>query len=198
VIAQIGLIIYFRYMAAAGFPQREEIVAVNRDTFTTLMEQLQESLVAAVAATAGCSAERIGRDIYGFDMLLVRPSAVGSQEASLYLQLKSTTLDRPDPAVGHFRYRFHHRAHCERLTRPRTSPKALLLVMLVPRRQPEWTSTSHSHSAVRHACYWVNLEGDPVPPGERPGVRVPTANIFDATALTRLLDHVDEGRPLPK
>ena len=178
VIAQFGAIVYFLYMAAGPSPQHEEIVAVNRDTFTAMMEQLQESLVTAVAATIGCNVERLGRDNYGFDLLLVRPSRVGAQEASLFVQLKSTTLARPAPGATHFGYRFNQREYFERLTRPRTSPKGLLVVMTVPRRQLDWTSTSHTHSVVRHACYWMNLEGDPVPPGERPTVSVPTANIF--------------------
>jgi hypothetical protein len=70
--------------------------------------------------------------------------------------------------------------------------------MTVPRRHPDWTSTGAMHAMIRHTCYWMNLEGEPVPPGERTTGSVLTANISDAESLTRLLDCVAEGRSLPK
>ena len=85
-----------------------------------------------------------------------------------------------------------------KLTMARPTNKAILVVMTVPRDQNTWTSTDHEATTIRHTCYWVNLEGDPMPAATKPQVSVPTANILNAAVLSRLLDLVDEGRPLPK
>ncbi|MGW6310292.1 hypothetical protein [Streptomyces niveus] len=62
-----------------------------------MMEQLQEGYVSSVAASASCSAEVIGKDIFGVDVQFIRPAATHvQQEAMLFAQLKCTTQVTPD------------------------------------------------------------------------------------------------------
>lgn len=173
------------------------ITPVDSRTFTTCMELLQEGFVASVAATAGCTAEFKHRDVHGFDVLITRPSEAGTQEVSVYAQLKNTTTKKPDPRKSHFSYKFKDRDNLKRLAGPRNDPKAILLVMTTTAAQMEWTEVSHDFLTLRHCCYWVHLEGMPVDPNVRsPTVRVPTANRFDAAALRELMDKLDRGLPL--
>lgn len=175
----------------------KRIDPVDSRTFTTCMEQLQESYVTAIAATAGCTVQAINRDVHGLDMLIIRPSEAGTQEVSFYAQLKNTTTTKPDPESDTFPYQFKHRDHLERLAAPRKDPKALLLVMACPPAQAHWSQAVSEELTVRHCCYWAHLEGAAVRPEvQAPTVRVPTANIFDATALRRIMEKLDRGEPL--
>jgi len=158
------------------------------------MEQLQEGYVTSVAATAGCSAEFIRRDIYGFDVRLVRPQDPGTQEVAVMAQLKNTTTLKPDPAKPWFSYQFDKRENLLRLTEPRKDPKAILLVMVTTPGQKSWTECDHESLVLRHCCYWAYLEGQAVRPDVRsPTVHVPTINIFDSVALGEIMDKLDQG-----
>ncbi len=174
------------------------IEAVNDDTFTACMEQLQEGYVASVAATAGCAMEHVRRDIYGMDALLVRPAAEpGKQEVSVFAQLKNTTTVLPDPDKDTFSYQLKKREYFDRLAMDRKDPQAILIVMATSYRQADWTDASHARLEVRHCCYWVSLKGVTAREGvESPSVRIPTSNIFDAVALTTILDKLDRGEAL--
>jgi hypothetical protein len=161
------------------------------------MEQLQEGYVASVAAAAGCNMEPIPRDNYGFDIRLVRPHAPGDEEVVLQAQLKNTTLSKPDPSKSHFSYKLKKREYLERLAAPRRYNKAILVVMATSPKQASWVTVDHEALLVRHCCYWACLEGESVDPTvSSPTVRIPTANIFDGSALNKLMDKIQRGEPL--
>ena len=185
-------------IADDGASSNKQIQPVHAASFTEMMEQLQEGYVASVAATAGCAVQVIRRDIFGFDVLLVRPGETPShQEVSLYVQLKCTTTTKPDPANPHFSYQLKKREYFDRLAARRSSPKALLVVMVTSPRQTEWSGATHDELRVSHCCYWVSLEGQTARPGvQQPTVHVPTSHIFDAMALTEILDKLDRGESL--
>jgi len=170
---------------------------VSASTFTSCMEQLQEGYVQSVAATAGCLFIRQERDMFGMDAMLVRPSTdPAGEETSFYVQLKSTTMVAPSADAEDFSYRFNKREYMSRLAAPRRTVKAVLIVMAVPPGQADWTDVQHSHLAVKQACYWICLEGYEVPDMQKPSVRVPTANLFDAQALTAMMGKIERGEPL--
>jgi hypothetical protein len=80
---------------------RHNIRPVDGRTFTAMMEQLQEGYVASVAACAGCTMEPIPKDLYGFDVRLVRPGRrAGDEEVALNVQLKNTTTTQDQIATN--------------------------------------------------------------------------------------------------
>jgi hypothetical protein len=160
------------------------------------MEQLQEAYVAGVAATAGCLYNPLVRDAYGFDALIVQKRPPRMQELSLYVQLKCTTLVKPDTSRESFGYRLKKHEYFERLAVRRTTPKAILLVMATSPEQATWTSGDHDSLSLRHACYWVSLEGLPLPDSTQPTVHVPMRNRFDAPTLESTLRTLDQGGDL--
>ncbi|MEW2518612.1 DUF4365 domain-containing protein [Actinacidiphila alni] len=161
------------------------------------MEQLQEGYVQSVAATAGCLFIRQERDMFGMDAMLVRPSATPSgEETSFYVQLKSTTMISPSAAAEDFTYRFNKREYMTRLAALRRTVKAVLIVMAVPPGQADWTDVQPSHLAVKQACYWICLEGYEVPDIQKPSIKIPTINLFDARALTAIMGRIERGEPL--
>lgn len=171
-------------------------VAVVERTFTDCMEQLQEAYVSAVAATAGCQYNPKLRDTYGVDAELVRAPDGLKEEISVFVQLKNTTMMKPDPSKTEFTYRFNKRRDMQMLTQRRSGIKKILVVMCTSPLQHEWTSAVHDQLQMIHCCYWTYLEGESVPTVDKPTIRIPTANIFDASALTKILDQLEVGGSL--
>jgi hypothetical protein len=163
-------------------------------THTDAMEQLQEGYVSAVAATAGATAQRVTRDMHKWDLELVRQPDVALEETAVRVQMKSTTGVHPRPGDTHFGFRFESRTDFESLAMRRKLQKRILVVMLIHKDQHRWTYAHQRAMLVRHCCYWLNLEGltAPVKP-VRPVVAVPLANVFDATALTAILNRIEAG-----
>lgn len=174
-------------------PQSELVKVVPR-TFTNAMEQLQEGYVTSVAATAGVTVQNVYRDMHRYDLELVRQPSASSEEVTVKAQLKSTTTISVKPGATHFDYRIDSRAAFNSLTMPRSVVKHILIVMLVHPNQRRWSFVHHRAMLTRQACYWVYLEGQAAPERPlKPVVSVPRANIFDASALTGILDRIEAG-----
>lgn len=116
-----------------------------------------------------------------------------AEEVSIYLQLKNTTTLKPDHSKSEFSYQFKKRRDMEMLTQKRTHLKKILVVMCTSPNQSKWTVAAHERLHMMHCCYWKYLEGSEVPAAEQPTIRIPTNNIFDASALTKILDQVESG-----
>lgn len=184
-------------MSAPTSGHFKKVRAVDDITFTTCMEQLQEAYVTSIASTAGCIIEVVRRDLYGMDVSFLRPNSQGHEESILWAQLKNTTTIRPDAAKEHFSYRLKKRRYLEALAKLRSRPKAVLLVMVTDPDQSIWAVGDHDMLAIRNCCYWTYIEGHAVDTGvESPTVNVPTRNIFDAAALTMLMDTLGRGNPI--
>lgn len=169
------------------------LVKVVARTFTQTMEQLQEGYVKSVAATAGVTAEVRHNDLHKYDLELTRQPDVGLEEVMVRVQMKATTSFSLNAGATHLSYQFRKRADLESLTLPR-SIKHILVVMVVPRDQHHWTSSSQRHLKTRQCCYWANLEGMTVSAGVKsPSVQLPLSQKFDASALTGILNRVEKG-----
>jgi uncharacterized protein DUF4365 len=162
------------------------------------MEQLQEGYVAAVAATAGCAAEFTRRDLYGIDAQIIRGrTSEQGDDVAINIQLKSTTTVKPDQNKGWFSYQFQKRKYFTDLSKMRPTIKTILVVMVTTPVQTEWSKATHDSLQVQHCCYWRSLEGETAREGvQSPSVRIPISNIFDATALTGIMDKIDRGESL--
>ncbi|MFC5213917.1 DUF4365 domain-containing protein [Streptomyces coerulescens] len=179
-------------------PRASHIEAVDKRHVTKMMEQLQQGYVTSVAATAGCTLEVVQGDIWGYDVRFVRPPRSHLDEESMLLaQLKCTTQITPDPAKDYFSYQFTKRQYFDHLVKPRSYPKAILVVMTTPTRQADWTDVSHEGLVTKRCCYWAHLEGIQADPSvKKPSVRIPTKNRLDAVALTKIMEKLDRGEPL--
>lgn len=57
------------------------------------------------------------------------------------------------------------------------------------------TYSHHRGMIVRHCCYWLSMEGMSSA-AQKPTVSVPTANVFNAAALTGILDRIEGGQAI--
>ncbi|WP_157172499.1 DUF4365 domain-containing protein [Nocardia pneumoniae] len=167
------------------------VVPVIERTFTDCMEQLQEGYVAGVAATAGCTCQFLPRDQNGVDALITRQPDLLLEEVSILVQMKNTTLSKPDPSKVTFPYRFNTRRDMQMVAQLRGTPKKILIVMCTTPIQAEWTKATHQNLDMKHCCYWINLEGVAVPEVSKPSIKIPTRNVFDALALTKIMDKLE-------
>ncbi|MFF2352455.1 DUF4365 domain-containing protein [Kitasatospora sp. NPDC058115] len=179
-------------------PRKSHIQAVDPKTVTDMMELLQLGYVTSVAATAGCTVERVSADLWGMDLAFVRPPATPlEEEVMLLAALKCTTQVTPNPARDTFSYQFTKRQYFDHLAKNRRNFKSILIVMTTPVVQADWTEASHDGLLTRRACYWKHLQGMEVDAGvQRPSVKISTSDIFDAQTLIKLMDRVDRGDPL--
>jgi hypothetical protein len=178
---------------AIGDDHSALIRAVDERTMTSCMEQLQEAYVMSVASTAGVSVVNVHRDTHGVDLELVRPFAAPREEVSVKAQLKSSTRIKFPPGADFFSYQFSKREYLERLIAPRKWKKYILIVMAVHPHQDLWTDCSQDFLRLRHCCYWECFEGDVISSAIKPTVRISTKHVFDASALTEILDCIDRG-----
>lgn len=174
------------------------IRAVHGDTFTTLMEQLQEGYVAAVAATAGCSVNWLTRDTFGRDALIVKHWEDDPEETHLYVQLKNTTTEPAGPTASNFSFQFKTAKHATLLAQSATNrAPSVLVVMISHPHQNEWSVGDHDELRVRHCCYWRSIASTDIKPGvSAPSVSIDRAQVFDAEGLLDIMDRIRSGKGL--
>jgi len=179
-------------------PPPEPLEPVDARTLTQTLERLQRASIQAVASTAGYSFEVVEMDVNGLDGRIIRPvPAIGQgEELPVLVAMKATTSIVVDPTKPAFSYQFKDRRHYDALAQRRTIMKAILLVMPAPKAQANWTYVQGG-SLVVPTCYWLSLEGAKIASTTKsPTVQIPTANIFDAAALTGIVDKIDRGERL--
>lgn len=171
------------------------IQPVHEDTFTAMLEQLQEGYVYAVAASAGCSVNVQRRDTFGVDALITRHREGDEFETHLFAQLKCTTTVRAGEDAGDFVFSFKHQRQIERLQQ--TNPSGLptiLIVMVAHPSQANWATGDHDSLTIRHSCYWKHVAGaDPGETDSDLSVRMHRTQLFDAAALLGIMDRIQEG-----
>ncbi len=158
---------------------------------TDLMEQFQESIVRAIAATAGCNVSSTSID-NGTDLQLEH-ELQGEEDAMLKLQLKAVTsgwnMGRTRISAKMPRERF------ERMSRPSPLFNSIVVIMDLPSNPEEWLEVSHPYTYAKHCCYWVNLAGAPTPQGvgNKVTVSAPASNVFDDQSLCVMMDKIRAG-----
>ena len=152
----------------------------------------------AIAATAGCTINRIERDVNGLDVEFILSRGQHLEEVTIRAQLKNTTTRKPDRTKREFSFQFKERKHFDHLAKQRDAVKAILLVMVTDPDQSLWASATHDALKVEKCCYWVNLEGHPASGNKvaSPTIKVPLSNVFDAPALLGMFDRVLAKVPL--
>ena|SRR6185503_19231279 len=157
--------------------------------------ELSYAYLHAVAARArmACAEAHRHEDNSGVDARLVSWGPFENSyftEAYINVQLKATIAQPADD--GH-RYSYflrgveRYKKLCEE---PRMIPR-ILVVMFLPEDSGEWLSHTEERLALRRCAYWTSLLGAPET-ANRDGqtIYIPKANVFDATALTVLMNRI--------
>jgi hypothetical protein len=80
---------------------------------------------------------------------------------------------------------------------PEVGCPRILVVLLLPDNEEEWTDHSEERLLIRHAAYWISLRGAAAS-GNRKTVRVPIprSNLFTPSALNEIMDRIRRREPL--
>jgi hypothetical protein len=152
-------------------------------------EQFSKAFVLAVAALAGCSAAEPEPDVDDIDWTL--SCRLAPRRPKLDLQVKSCTQDGGTPEA--LRYPLKRKSYDGLILTNLLIPRFLALVV-VPLAPEAWLSVSPEQLVLRRSAYWCSLAGLPESENESSvTVHVPRANLFDVTALTGLMQAINEG-----
>lgn len=154
-------------------------------------EHRQESLsvgyVHCVAAMAGWTWSVRNLD-YGADVTLhhiIRKNHYLLESGTfLDLQLKSTTT--ATAARGDISFDLPV-SNYEWLRQPTVQFRRLLVVLILPQDETEWLTLTEQALTVRHAMYWMSLEGRPATSNKRTiRIQIPRENLFSPGFLNQL------------
>jgi hypothetical protein len=160
------------------------------------MEMLQNGYLHAVAAAAGCALAKPTPDVDGIDWIATHASKEHTVDpvADVWLQLKATAQWAPTDLTGKPGFSFVLKnKHLTKLNMSPATKVRLLVVMIVPPDVADWVEATEDYFALRHACYWANLEGT-APTGQtQTTVSVPTQNVFDDRGLCDIMSKIGAG-----
>ncbi|EEN89474.1 hypothetical protein RHOER0001_4354 [Rhodococcus erythropolis SK121] len=156
-------------------------------------EVLQQGVLHAFAAAAGCTLSPPFPDVTGVDWTVTLPSMSHTSviDAQIDVQLKCTETVAP-ASSGEFSFTLKNE-HFEKLARTNISHPRLLLVMICPPDTENWVRSRAHWTLVRHSMYWVNLYGKTPTGMEKSNVRVPYKQRLDDRELCRILHAVGNG-----
>ena len=158
-------------------------------TNTDQEEALSIVYAAAVAARAGYVTTRYDLDRDGVDF---RIQAGGSMRPAIELQLKAT-INLGEPKNGCFHYPLNIRNYD--LLRIDTQTPRLLVVLKLPAENEEWMTITANELILRHAAYWLNLNGYEETTNQTTiTVHIPTEQVFNVEGLNALMDRSREGK----
>jgi hypothetical protein len=160
-------------------------------------EALSRAYVRAVAARAGIICGSTENDL-GFDLFLRSVEIHGQQlwdgGPQLDVQLKSTSRAdvRETVVVYDLEVRAYNILRQENASRPR-----ILVVLILPEDESEWTSQTEEALILRRCAYWMSLRGaGPTTAQASVRILIPRANVFSVQALQTLMDRA-RGSEMP-
>jgi hypothetical protein len=154
-------------------------------------EQFSVAFIYAVSSVAGCGMARPLPDDDSIDWTLNKSL---SRRPRLDIQLKCTAGD--DGLGTHISFPLKLKNYDDLILTNLISPRALVLVT-VPKDIEDWMLWSVDDCSLRHCAYWASLRGLPPTSNDTSvTVQIPRKNIFNAEALTALMDKINEGLAL--
>lgn len=135
---------------------------------------------------------------YGIDVTLhdIRRRGHRHMESGfkLDIQAKSTTTRNLTPTDVVYDLEVKN---YDDLRDPQVGCPRMLVLLVLPEDETQWTEQTQEHLLLRHAAYWLSLKGRS-PTRNRKTVRVllPRVNLFSVQALETLMGKVRRGESL--
>ena len=153
--------------------------------------QFSIAFIRAVTADAGCKVSIPEMDTDSVDGVIM---ADLEGRPRMEFQAKSTAADIVRDGVARYRLRIED---YRRLIPADILVPRILIVVLLPSKQDEWTDQTEDRLCLRRCAYWISLAGYPAsdnPSGEV--LNIPTANIFNSEQLRGMMNKINIERSL--
>jgi hypothetical protein len=80
---------------------------------------------------------------------------------------------------------------------PHVGCPRILVVLVLPDDETDWTEQTEQHLVVRRAAYWMSLKGrEPSANSRKVRLAVPRGNLLTVAALQALMERVRRRQPL--
>ncbi len=157
-------------------------------------EALSRAYVLAIAARCGMGFSTPSPD-YGADLTLNEIEVRGNWrlESGFKIDIQAKSTTRAQIRRSHVRYDLEVKAY-EYLRDLQAACPRILVVLVLPENEAEWSSQTESESVLRRCAYWLSLRGWPRAT-QRKTVRVtlPRANVFSIDGLQTLVAAFKRG-----
>jgi hypothetical protein len=153
----------------------------------------------AIAARCGMSSSLPSPD-YGIDVTLNDIEISGRRRYEsgykIDVQAKSMFMHGRRVAGEHFRFDLHRRAF-DLLRHPTPGSPRILVVLVLPRDEAQWTLQTENGLTLHHCAYWLSLKGrGPTPNRRSVRLLIPRTNVFSVEALAALMSRYKAGEEL--
>jgi hypothetical protein len=160
-------------------------------------EGLCRAYVQAIAARCGMSTSLPSPD-YGIDITLNDIAITGRRryESGYKIDVQAKSEVRREVVGEHFRYDLDARTF-DLLRHAAPGCPRILVVLLLPRDEAQWTKQTEEALTLHHCAYWLSLKGQG-PTRNRRSVRlqIPRRNVFSVEAVAALMSRYKAGEEL--
>src|SRR5437868_5079101 len=82
----------------------------------------------------------------------------------------------------------------DNLRHPRPGCPRILIVLLLPADERQWSTQTEDELVLRHCAYWISLKGRAATDIRRlVRVQIPRANVFSIAALQEMMKRIKQG-----
>lgn len=160
-------------------------------------EVMSRAYVQAIAGRCGLTCSLRDFD-YGIDLTLhdIRRRGNRRIESGFKLDIQAKSTTTPSRTATEVVYDLDVKNY-EDLRDPNVGCPRILVLLVLPEDETQWTDQTEDHLLLRHAAYWLSLRGL-APTTNQKTVRVllPRANLFTVPALETLMAKVRRREPL--
>jgi hypothetical protein len=132
---------------------------------------------------------------YGTDVSLNEIAVRGDwrSESGFKLDIQAKSTMQAEVGKTHVRYDLEVRAY-EHLRDLRAWCPRILVVLVLPKREAQWSTQTEDELILRYCAYWLSLRGrGPVKQRRTIRVLIPRANLFSVEALRTLVTRLKRG-----
>ena len=161
-------------------------------SITQKMEQFSRAYVQAIAAHAGFQVIRPEVDDDSIDCVVMGKEG---RRPRLEFQLKSTTQVTLSGGETSFPFDLSIKNYND--LRADTTIPRLLVVLLMPKNEPDWSVWSEDDLRLKKCAYWYSLVGLPDTDNEDSvRIHIPRSQTFNQDALKMIMDKINKGESL--
>jgi len=163
-------------------------------TKTHRQEALSRAYIQAIAARCGLSCSFRDFD-YGIDVELhhIKERQGRYVESGFRVEIQAKSTTRAAVREADVLYDMEVKTY-EDLRDPEVNCPRLLVLLVLPEDEADWTGMTEEHLILRRCAYWLNLRGRPATDNtDKVRVSLPRGNVFSVESLAAIMGRICQG-----